>query len=108
MPKKEDFGYTLVRGKDKVLQKFKKILLCCPSFVVANSKKQRGSNNLFSRDPIANEFIKLDNEIRIDKDNKEVKKFKKIVCSFVKISAIWLNMKTVPWNSQFFLLEVFH
>ena len=84
MPKKEDFGYTLVRGKDKVLQKFKKILLCCPSFVVANSKKQRGSNNLFSRDPIANEFIKLDNEIRIDKDNKEVKKFKKIVLSFVK------------------------
>lgn len=71
MPKKEDFGYTLVRGKDKVLQKFKKILLCCPSFVVANSKKQRGSNNLFSRDPIANEFIKLDNEIKIDKDYKD-------------------------------------
>ena len=83
MPKK-DFDYTLVGGKEEVLQKFAKILLWCPSSVLENSKKQRGAKNLFPNNPIANEFMKLDNEIRIDKDNKEVKKFIKTVLNFVK------------------------
>lgn len=74
MKNKESVGNAVVGAKEEVMQIF--------------AVKQSGSLSLFTGDPITNEFIKLDNEIRIDKDNKEVKKFKKIVCSFVKISAI--------------------
>lgn len=74
MKNKESVGNAVVGAKEEVMQIF--------------AVKQSGSPSLFIGDPITNEFIKLDNEIRIDKDNKEVKKFKKIVCSFVKISAI--------------------
>lgn len=57
MKNKESVGNAVVGAKEEVMQIF--------------AVKQSGSPSLFIGDPITNEFIKLDSEIKIDKDYKD-------------------------------------
>ena len=58
----------------KVLGKLVSIASFCPGDILSDARKRRDLNQLLCDDPIANEFIKLDRKIYIDKYNKDLKK----------------------------------
>ena len=59
----------------------------CPSSILKKAKDQRDSSKLISCDQLANEFILLDNEIKIEKDDARVSQFSHAIFNFVECLA---------------------
>ena len=55
----------------------------CPSSILKKAKNQRDVKKFFCSDQVANDFILLDNEIKIDKDDEGVSQFSHTIFSFV-------------------------
>ena len=67
---------TLTSEKiNNVVQNFTKVLSFCPSSILRDARRKMDVNVLFCGDPLTNEFLRLDHEIYIDKDDEDVKKF---------------------------------
>ena len=67
-----------------IFEDFSKILNFCPSSILEKAKRRRNSNKLFRHDPALNDFVKLDDIIKIDKDDEEVKLFSNTVFQCVE------------------------
>ena len=65
----------------------------CPSSILKKAKNQRDVKKFFCSDQVANDFILLDNEIKIDKDDEGVSQFSHTIFSFVECLA-----KLVNWH----------
>ena len=55
----------------------------CPSSILKKAKNQRDVKKFFCSDQVANDFILLDNEIKIDKDDEGVSQFSHTIFNFV-------------------------
>ena len=67
---------TLTSEKiNNVVQNLTKVLSFCPSSILRDARRKMDVNVLFCGDPLTNEFLRLDHEIYIDKDDEDVKKF---------------------------------
>ena len=89
-----------------IFEDFSKILNFCPSSILEKAKRRRDSNKLFRHDPALNDFVKLDNIIKIDKDDEEVKLFSNTVFQCVETlgkciaySFDHFNCKVLPTGS---------
>ena len=89
----------------KVLENLGNIASFCPSVILSDARKKRGLNQLCD-DPRANEFIKLDCEIYIDQDDKDVKKFGDAIfvwvssfCDLIRYLHNDLNFTVIPSGS---------
>ena len=67
-----------------IFEDFSKILNFCPSSILEKAKRRRDSNKLYSHDPAPNDFVKLDNIIKIDKFDEEAKLFSNTVFQCVE------------------------
>ena len=66
-----------------IFKDFSKILNFCPSSILENAKKRRDSK-LLHHDVAPNDFVKLDNIIKIDKTDEEIKLFSNTVFQCVE------------------------
>lgn len=62
-------------NEKKFVVHFPKAVACCPSAILEDARRSRDLNQLLFDYPRANEFIKLDSEINVDKDNEGIKQF---------------------------------
>ena len=84
MEYQQNMDSPIARVLEKSTQEnFGKILLFCPTLILGKSKKRFDINKLSTNDPLANEFIKLDHEISINKDDGGVKEFSKAIFNFL-------------------------
>ena len=72
---KTEHERVMSNKENKVLGNLVGIASFCPDAILSDARKRRGLNQLLCDDPRANEFIKLDCEIIINQDDKDVKKF---------------------------------
>ena len=72
---KTEHERVMSNKENKVLGNLVDIASFCPDAILSDARKRRGLNQLLCDDPRANEFIKLDCEIIINQDDKDVKKF---------------------------------
>ena len=91
---------------NNVLQNFTNVLSFCPSSIVQNARSKKDLNRLFCDDPVANEFLRLDHEIYIDKDDEDVKKFGDTIfncvnslCNSVRYTNNKLKFAVIPCGS---------
>ena len=63
------------------------ISMHCPSSILQKAKYQRDLNKLIRRDQVENDFILLDNEIKIEKDDARVSQFAHTIFNFVECIA---------------------
>ena len=97
----------VISDKDKqVLKNLVNIASFCPSVILSDARKRRDLNQLLCDDPRANEFIKLDSEIYIDKDDKDVQKFGNAMfnlvtslCDLIRYKHNDLNFTVIPGGS---------
>ena len=92
--------------EEKVLENLVNITSFCPDDILSGARKRGDLNQLLCDDPIANEFMKLDSEIYIDKDDKDVKKFGDAVfdlvtslCDLIRYKHNDLNFTVIPGGS---------
>ena len=107
MMKNETQFNDVISYKDKkVLENLFNIASFCPSVILSDARKRRDLNQLLCDDPRANEFIKLDSEIYIDNDDKDVRKFGNAM--FNLVASLWdlirykhidLNFTVIPGGS---------
>ena len=98
---------TLISGKiNNVLQNFTKVLSFCPSSILRDARKKKDLNGLFCGDPVVNEFLRLDHEIYVDKDDEGVKKFGDAIlncvsslCNLMRYTNNDLNITVIPCGS---------
>ena len=75
---------TLMSGKiNNVLKNFTEVLSFCPNSILRDARRKKYLNGLFYGDPVVNEFLRLDHEIYVDKDDEGVKKFGDPILNFV-------------------------
>ena len=70
MKKKTEHDRVILDKEKKVLENLVNIVSFCPDGILSDAAKRRDLDQLFCDDPRANEFIKLDCKIYIDKDDK--------------------------------------
>ena len=107
MMKNETQFNDVISYKDKkVLENLFNIASFCPSVILSDARKRRDLNQLLCDDPRANEFIKLDSEIYIDNDDKDVRKFGNAMfnlvaslCDLIRYKHIDLNFTVIPGGS---------
>ena len=75
MKKKTEHDRVIFDKEKMVLENFVNIASFCPDVILSDAAKRRDLDQLLCDDPRANEFIKLDCKIYIDKDDKDIKKF---------------------------------
>ena len=86
MEYKQNLDSPIARVLEKNAQEnFGKILLFCPTLIQEKTKRRLNINKLLTNDPLANEFIKLDYQISINKDDEEVKEFSGAIFHFLDI-----------------------
>ena len=98
---------AVVSDKEKkVLENLVNITSFCPSVILSNARKRKDLNQLLCDDPRANDFIKLDSEIYIDKDDKDVRTFGDAVfnwvvslCDLIRYMHDDLNFTVIPAGS---------
>ena len=98
---------TLISEKiNNVLQNFVKVLSFCPSSILRDAWKKKDLNGLFCGDPVANELLRLDHEIYVNKDDKDVKKFGDAIfncvislCNLMSYTNRELNFTVIPCGS---------
>ena len=66
---------VLSNKENKVLENLVNIASFCPDVILSDVRKRTDLNQLLCDGPRANEFIKLDCEINMYQDDKDVKKF---------------------------------
>lgn len=64
-------------NEKKFVVHFPKAVACCPSAILEDARRSRDLNQLLFDYPRANEFIKLDSEINVDKDNEGLSNLKR-------------------------------
>ena len=98
---------TFISGKIKnLLQNFTKVLPFCLSSILRDAQRKKDLNRLFCGDSIANEFLRLDHEVYVDKDDEDVKKFGDAVfscvsslCNLMRYTNNDLNFTVIPCGS---------
>ena len=84
MEYKQNLDSSIARVLEKNTQEnFGNILLFCPTRIQENSRKRQNINKLLSNDPLINEFIKLDYQISVNKDDEEVREFSEAIFNFL-------------------------
>ena len=84
MEYKQKLDSPFARVLEKNAQEnFEKILPFCPTLIQEKTKKRLNINKLLTNDPLADEFIKLNHKISINKDNEEVKEFSDAIFHFL-------------------------
>ena len=91
-----------------IFEDFSKILNFCPSSILEKAKRRRDSNKLYCHDPAPNDFLKLDNIIKIDKFDEEAKLFSNTVFQCVETLGKCIAYSFNDFSWKFFQLEVFH
>ena len=106
MKKKTEHDRVILDKEKKVLENLVNIVSFCPDGILSDAAKRRDLDQLFCDDPRANEFIKLDCEIYIDKDDKDIKKFGDAIfdwvtslCDLIKAMHNDLNFRVIPAGS---------
>ena len=106
MKNETQFNGAISDKDEKVLKSLVNIASFCPSVILSDARKRRDLNQLLCDDPRANEFIKLDSQIYIDKDDKDVKKFGDAVfdlvtslCDLIRYKHNDLNFTVIPGGS---------
>ena len=106
MENKLKLGILISEKINNVLQNFTNVLSFCPSSIVQNARGKKELNRLFCDDPVANEFLRLDHEIYIDKDDEDVKKFGDTIfncvnslCNSVRYTNNKLKFAVIPCGS---------
>ena len=92
--------------ENKVLENLGNIASFCPSVILSDARMRRGLNQLLCDDCRANEFIKLDCEIYIDQNDKDVKEFGDAIfdwvaslCDLIRYIRNDLNFVFIPSGS---------
>ena len=106
MENKLKLGILISEKINNVLQNFTNVLSFCPSSIVQNARGKKDLNRLFCDDPVANEFLRLDHEIYIDKDDEDVRKFGDTIfncvnslCNSVRYTNNKLKFAVIPCGS---------
>ena len=106
MKKKTEHDRVIFDKEKMVLENFVNIASFCPDVILSDAAKRRDLDQLLCDDPRANEFIKLDCKIYIDKDDKDIKKFGDAIfdwvtslCDLIKAMHNDLNFTVIPAGS---------
>ena len=106
MKKKTEHDRVIFDKEKMVLENFVNIASFCPDVILSDAAKRRDLDQLLCDDPRANEFIKLDYKIYIDKDDKDIKKFGDAIfdwvtslCDLIKAMHNDLNFTVIPAGS---------
>ena len=106
MKKKTEHDRVIFDKEKMVLENFVNIASFCPDVILSDAAKRRDLDQLLCDDPRANEFIKLDYKIYIDKDDKDIKKFEDAIfdwvtslCDLIKAMHNDLNFTVIPAGS---------
>ena len=80
-------------------ENFGKILSFCPTLIQEKTKKRLNINKLLTNDPLADEFIKLNHKISINKDNEKSRK--SVTQFFIFLDSLFELVKFVHKNFKF-------
>ena len=64
-----------LREQASLSEKFSEVSKFCHSSILENAKRRKNSNKLLRHDPTPNDFVKMDNIIKIDIDDEGIKVF---------------------------------
>ena len=103
---KSQYNRVESHNEKKFVLHFPKAVACCPSSILEDARRSRDLNQLFFDDPRANEFIKLDPEINVDKDNEGIKQFEEkmfngvvSLCDLIRDENDGYNFTVIPCGS---------
>ena len=103
---KSQYNRVESHNEKKFVLHFPKAVACCPSAILEDARRSRDLNQLFFDDPRANEFIKLDPEINVDKDNEGIKQFEEkmfngvvSLCDLIRDENDGYNFTVIPCGS---------
>ena len=106
MENETQYNAVISDKEEKVLENLVNITSFCPSVILSNAQKRRDLNQFSCDDLRANDFIKLDNKIYIDKDDKDVSKFGDAMfnwvdslCDLIRYIHNDLNFTVIPGGS---------
>ena len=106
MENETQYNAVISDKEEKVLENLVNITSFCPSVILSNEQKRRDLNQFSCDDLRANDFIKLDNKIYIDKDDKDVSKFGDAMfnwvdslCDLIRYIHNDLNFTVIPGGS---------
>ena len=78
---------NFLRRQALLCENFSEVSKFCPSSILEKAKRRRNSNKLLRRSSPPNDFVNMDNIIKIDKDDEGIKLFFNAVCRCVETVA---------------------